>query len=193
MANDAIDVVLDLVACKARMLCKGTILALPAQSQGQDMLTTSNSVATLSQLVISESCKINILAKADGSISGCSVVLPGGVEFNIILPDKIKKALVSAESKLKKSTVIKGPHYLPEEDPIHVQPIWTARNKKITKVYYRKNRAPMSLAPHISQVFDASSFMKETKSTRTPLKRNATLVVDQELRRSKRIMSTNKG
>jgi hypothetical protein len=60
-------------------------------------------------------------------------------------------------------------------------------------VYYRKNRAPTSLAPHISQVFDASRFMKETEVTRTPLKRNATPMVDQELRRSKRTMSANKG
>jgi hypothetical protein len=85
------------------------------------------------------------------------------------------------ESKLKESTVIKIPHYLPEEDPILEQPIWTARNQKIIKVYYRKNRAPRSLAPHNSLFFDASSFMKETEATRTPLKRNATPVVDQEL------------
>jgi hypothetical protein len=91
LANDAIVVVLDLVVYKARMLCKKTILALPAQSQGQDMLTRSNSVDTMSQLVISGSYKIKTLAKADGNIAGSSVVLPGGVEFNVIVPDRSRK------------------------------------------------------------------------------------------------------
>jgi hypothetical protein len=100
---------------------------------------------------------------------------------------------VPVESKFKGSGVTKCPHFLPEEEPMFEQLIRTSRNQKITKVYYRKNKAPRSLAPHSPPVFDASHYMKEAEVIRTPLKRRATPVVAQELRRSKRAMSANKG
>jgi hypothetical protein len=48
LARKAVEVILDPVACKVRMLNKQTILALPAQSQGYDKLISSNSVDTVS-------------------------------------------------------------------------------------------------------------------------------------------------
>jgi hypothetical protein len=90
---------------------------------------------SLSQLIIPGSCIIKAILKADGSISDCLVVLPGGVELSVVLPKGIQKALICPRSNLNNGEVADNSLTLHEKSTL-LKPIWTDRNKKITRVYF---------------------------------------------------------
>jgi hypothetical protein len=90
---------------------------------------------SLSQLIIPGSCIIKAIFKADGSISDCLVVLPGGVELSVVLPKGIQKALICPRSNLNNGEAADNSLTLHEKSTL-LKPIWTNRNKKITRVYF---------------------------------------------------------
>jgi hypothetical protein len=110
----------------------------------------------------------------------CSITIPSGVEFKLTLPDALGNIC-----KLKGSQGI-GPkvNYMLQE------PVWTVRNQKITRVYYRKNKSPRPPSPNSQLIFEDSFFVEVASAIQ---KRSSTPVVAQELRRSKRIMNASKG
>jgi hypothetical protein len=167
-------VTLDPQICRARRLNKQP----PTQS--------------LSQLTIPGSCKIKAFFKADGKNSDCSVVLPGGFELSVVVPEVIQKAFIAVGNMPIEVEPTENSLTLIEMSTL-VKPIWTDRNKKITRAYFRRNKTPRTLPAPSNPVFEAPESLMDTENSKIPRKRKAIPLVSQELRRSKRTMSANKG
>jgi hypothetical protein len=130
--------------CMARMQKKLLVLALPNQEAfGPNLKSTTPE--PLSQLVFTRSCKITTLLGTDGSTRGsCSIIFPGGMEFKLTLPDKIKNAL----SPRDKESIGDSASFTLN------QPIWTTHNQKITRVYNRKNKTPRPPLPQNQPIIE---------------------------------------
>jgi hypothetical protein len=87
----------------------------------------------------------------------CSIVIPGGVEVKLSLPE--------AMGNIFKPKSIQGLAH--DAKYMLEQPVWTASNQKITRVYYRKNKSPrppplLSKSLPIFEDFLSSDFAEDT-------------------------------
>jgi hypothetical protein len=178
-------VMLDSEMCRARMEHRQAVLALPSQKAHSFFDARINPAESFSQLVLSGRCKITILFKPDGSSTRmCSITILSSVEFKLALPDTMEDFF-----KLKNS------HYAdPEGKFLLLQPVWTSSNRKITRVYYRKNKNPRLPSSKSQQIFeDPFSTYASAATVNSTRKRKPTPVVARDLRRSKRVINTSKG
>jgi hypothetical protein len=161
------------------------VLALPRQGVcGSNFSPKPIPLEPASQLVFSGNYKITTMLGPDGSTtSSCSITLPGGMEFKLTLPDKTKNALIPGEKKNSAEPA----------NFILDQSVSTVHNQKITRVYYRKNKAARPPSPQHQPIFEEPLAFLTDGPPNSQRKRKLTPLATQDLRRSKRTMEANKG